>query len=269
MLRQIIFFLLLSVLTFIANAEEEIRYYNVEVVLFEHTNPANHQAENWKQPKKSDIDETANIHQLGQPYIMETNSPYDPKLMFTPVPEKEYQLLEEARKIQKSSNRRVLMHTAWHQPGLPREQAIQVHFKHSIDNTHSTLAGTSSTQPVSGSLPDPVMINKPYLDGSIKVMLARYLHVDTDILYFTTPPETDTVTESGTGLDTISIDEYSENSTRTSVYQIKQLRRRIRSKELHYLDHPVLGMLLMITPYEAPETTEKINAAPRTYRTLQ
>jgi hypothetical protein len=34
---------------------------------------------------------------------------------------------------------------------------------------------------------------------------------------------------------------------------MNQLRRRIRSKELHYLDHPVMGMLLLITPYEKPE----------------
>ena len=30
-------------------------------------------------------------------------------------------------------------------------------------------------------------------------------------------------------------------------------RRRMRSKKLHYLDSPEFSMLILITPYEAPE----------------
>ena len=30
--------------------------------------------------------------------------------------------------------------------------------------------------------------------------------------------------------------------------------RRMRSKNLHYLDNPEFGMLILITPYEAPGT---------------
>lgn len=269
MLRQFTFFFLLSALTFVVNAEDEIRYYNVEVVLFEHTNPANQQSEDWTQPKKSDVgDQSEIIHQLGQPYVMETKSSFDPKLMFTLVPEKEYQLLEEARKVQESSNRRVLMHTAWRQPGLSREQAIRVYFKHPIEKIGSMHTQAGSTQPGSMPLPGHVMTSKPYLEGSIKVMLSRYLHVDTDILYFATVPETNAVENTDTGLENASNAEYNENGIQLSVYQMKQLRRRIRSKELHYLDHPVLGMLLMITPYELPEQTEKTNTAPKSYRTL-
>jgi hypothetical protein len=36
--------------------------------------------------------------------------------------------------------------------------------------------------------------------------------------------------------------------------------RRMRSKELHYLDHPVLGVLLLVTPYEGKTTTQKPKA---------
>jgi hypothetical protein len=41
-----------------------------------------------------------------------------------------------------------------------------------------------------------------------------------------------------------------ENTTQPVVYHLKQTRRRMRSRELHYLDNPVLGMLVLITPYE-------------------
>ena len=41
------------------------------------------------------------------------------------------------------------------------------------------------------------------------------------------------------------------------VIHLKQKRRRIRSSELHYVDHPVLGMLIYITRYEKPEDKNK------------
>jgi len=37
------------------------------------------------------------------------------------------------------------------------------------------------------------------------------------------------------------------------VIHLKQKRRRIRSNELHYVDHPVLGILVRITQYIKPE----------------
>ncbi len=40
-----------------------------------------------------------------------------------------------------------------------------------------------------------------------------------------------------------------------------QQSRRMRSKELHYFDHPLFGLLIMITPYEKEnEFTEQLNA---------
>jgi len=40
--------------------------------------------------------------------------------------------------------------------------------------------------------------------------------------------------------------------------------RRMRSDEVHYLDHPLLGMVVKVTPYEAPpeEETSEESAAP-------
>ena len=33
--------------------------------------------------------------------------------------------------------------------------------------------------------------------------------------------------------------------------------RRMRSKNLHYLDNPEFSMLILITPYEAPQVVEE------------
>lgn len=273
MMRQFTFFFLLSFFTFVVNAEDEIRYYNVEVILFEHTNPANQHTEDWTPPKQgggtsNDSEQAELIHQLGRPYMMDAESPYDPQLMFTIIPAEEYQLLKEAKKIEESTSRRMLMHTAWRQPGLSKEQAVRVHFKQLIDNKNNSESATASAQTLLNASPTPVMINTPYLEGSIKVMLARYLHVDTNILYYTQVPAEEEITTTETAAENFSNHEYIEISNQLTVYQMKQLRRRIRSKELHYLDHPVLGLLLVITPYEKPEITKQVNTAPKGYKTL-
>ncbi len=56
------------------------------------------------------------------------------------------------------------------------------------------------------------------LDGTIQVSVKRYLHVDLDLLLKT-----------------------------GRSYRLKT-SRRMRSKEIHYIDHPMMGVLVLITP---------------------
>ncbi len=56
------------------------------------------------------------------------------------------------------------------------------------------------------------------LDGTIKVSVKRYLHADLDLLL-----------KNGNG------------------YRL-QASRKMRSKEIHYIDHPKMGVLILITP---------------------
>lgn len=259
MLRQFSLLFLLSMSVVLANAEEDIRYYNVEVILFEHLDTGNQDAEDWKPSKQvSEASQAELSHILGQSYVMEAESVYQPELMFTLVPEQEYQLHEEATKIKESSSRRVLMHTAWRQPGLASEQAIRVYFKHIIENTDNSEQSTDKQHEAANSQITPATPLQPYIEGSIKVMLARYLHVDTDIMYFALRELGKNTTSTETDPAITLINEYRNDEEAFTLYQMKQLRRRMRSSELHYLDHPVIGMLLKITPYEKPEVVDKI-----------
>ncbi len=72
-------------------------------------------------------------------------------------------------------------------------------------------------------------IGENTLDGIVKISVERYLHVNIDLLY------------------------QKENEGFKS-YTIKS-KRRIRSKELHYFDHPLVSVLVLVTPYE--DKTEK------------
>jgi len=81
------------------------------------------------------------------------------------------------------------------------------------------------------------------LEGTIKLHLGRYLHLETDLLYRSQiePLENNTFF--------INLDDIEQPQTLFRMHQT----RRMRSGELHYFDHPMFGMLVLITPYELPE----------------
>lgn len=85
---------------------------------------------------------------------------------------------------------RVLKHVGWVQPGLSRNNAVAVR-----------LDGNG-------------------LEGTARVGLAHYLHLNMDLLY---------------------------HRSDGAVARLKQ-SRRMRSGEIHYLDGPVLGVIALMTP---------------------
>ena len=280
MLRQLGLFFFISCLAWPAFAENDIRYYDVEIILFEHLDAKNRQSEDWNARRRlPESDQAELTHELGLPYVLEAESPYDKEAMFIVLPDEQKRLLEEAKKIDESKTRRVLSHIAWRQPGLPKEQAIWVQFKQMVNAESEDKTQTNKLVPIAeatGSIDFLTGDKKfnPYIEGKIKVMLARYLHVDTDILYFAEPtPQEELITEPGSPGENTNIND-GENvqqaqSTEPQVFLLKQLRRRIRSTELHYLDHPVMSMILMITPYEKPEEPGQATNQPASYKTLQ
>ena len=217
---------------------EEVRYYDVEIIVFENLDNASRQGENW--PNSVELTLGENSIEIGQPYPGAIPKEYEPKLTFKPLAQKDYQLQEQARKIEESDSRRVLLHTAWRQPGMAREEALSVHFKRQIPGVT-----TSNTSPLTPAEPMPTsrlaVAEAGELEGMIKVILARYLHVDADIVF---RPQ---MAEEPAGFFSI---EMMQNTAQPVVYRMQQTRRRMRSRELHYLDNPVLGMLVLITPYE-------------------
>jgi hypothetical protein len=69
--------------------------------------------------------------------------------------------------------------------------------------------------------PYPVNAAGDALDGTITLLRERFLHLDVDLVL----------------QSSYSLDE----------------RRRVRSGELHYFDHPMFGVIAEVNPYEPPE----------------
>ena len=73
----------------------------------------------------------------------------------------------------------------------------------------------------------PVTIDSESVRGTIRLYVARYLHAEAHLVF------------------------ENPSAAAEAQFELKE-SRRMRSGELHYFDHPVFGMLLRATPYEAP-----------------
>lgn len=133
--------------------------------------------------------------------------------------------------LNKSGRYRVLKHIAWLQPGLATEEAIPVRI-HAGHNYRDEFKERSFAQADFGDRISPQNHPVNELDGTIKIVLGRYLHVHTDLAY----RKPYTVSADALGRDRVLAD-----------FAIKT-HRKMRSKELHYIDHPLLGILVEIRP---------------------
>ena len=143
-----------------------------------------------------------------------------------------YSLTGKVDALNSSGNFKVLKHMAWLQPGLAKEDAIavQVHAGKNYENEfreRSFSDANFSDRRISANQP----VNE--LDGTVKVVLGRFLHVYTDLAYRKT--------------FNISSDDALGRSRVLADFPIKT-HRKMRSNTLHYIDHPYLGILVEIRP---------------------
>jgi len=199
---------------------------------------------------------------------------------FQLVPPEEYRLTDAWNRLDKSSTYRPLLHIAWIQPGFASEQARMVHVRN--NNAALGTIATPIATPVDGDDETQPVFDEPRyaptlsarirvardpglaaLDGTLRVHRARYLHVKADLLYYRpldsdadapVPPGSDAA---GLPLpdspDTALIEQLlAEEDTAPRLFRLTE-SRRMRSAELHYLDHPLFGMLVEAWPVELPE----------------
>ncbi len=249
-----------------AATEDETRYYDVEVVIFKN-----------------------NLGPRGQEYILPNSSPrIDGDYLdlsssasieaarersYEIIPIEEMRLIETVLKIVNSTRYSLLAHVAWRQPGVEKDQALPIWIKGgrifgeeftSIDNQIDIELLAKTEYLGSENASDFSTIESPdtqdskfesdtslyELEGKITIGLSRYLHTYADLV-LRKPRLTIDPSIEEPGLDQSVI----ENLPDTRILNNHSLkeRRRMRSNKLHYLDNPEFSMLILITPYEAPE----------------
>lgn len=204
---------------------------------------------------------------------------------FQLVAPEQYRLGDAWKRLDASQAYRPLLHIAWIQPGFSADDSRLVHLRN--DNAALGSVGSAGSvsseggedpapEPTSGftgfapSLsPQPSVARDPSkvaLDGTVRVHRARYLHVQADLLYYRpshggidamqTPANDAQIEAISDSPDTAFTEQLlAEYDADTTLFRLTE-SRRMRSKELHYLDHPLFGVLVEAWPLELPETPE-------------
>ena len=244
----IIFTLLFS--GFLSHAEPP-RWYQYELIIFKYTSNTYTESESW--PDKPGLPDYQNSHALLTGKA--DDNPASTK-DFVLLKQNQLILKKEARAITLSSRRKLLLHTGWIQTMHPKDQTLPVSFK--IGKEYTILVPEPTTLPLSpdrNQLPVPtdtttdttgadqddpgsamIPLNVSELEGTISISIGRYLHVWSDFL-FRRPDDNPTTINDTPG------------TVRLKEFRYKD-HRRMRSRELHYIDSPSFGILIYALPYK-------------------
>lgn len=155
---------------------------------------------------------------------------------FIALPSEEHEFTQFNRNIDLSADHRMLYHAVWRQPVLNRVQSTAI-FIRGGDNfgLHSELEG---------SLTISYNINRVDVDARL---WRNSFNISSELQWdLPTPPFLPETADESLMIEGLLVDR---------VYPMQQIRQMI-SNELHYLDHPALGMLIEVRPYELPPLFE-------------
>ena len=240
----------LTLLSFAALLHAEVKQYNIEIVIFEDNSDRYLNSEQWPvihHPEQTLIIEApipeADIYTNEEEEVETKITPAENNSVINVTHNTSNTLAKHVNKLKRSSRYNVLLHQSWQQTGLSDNDAINIHVDTTIENTEENK-DTSLFD--SGNLISNLNNRKikSNIQGTLKLILGRYLHIHTDLLY--QRPKKN-YNPSSPILQGNMFDEF----------EIKA-QRRMRSNELHYIDHPLLGTLIIVTPIKTPESV-KIN----------
>jgi hypothetical protein len=196
------------------------------------------------------------------------------------LPAAEFRLLDVVTRLIESPRYELLLHAAWRQPGLELEQVLPVWIKGgriygneytSIDNqiefleSIPQLNGSQKNKDQSFEFDEQTLeslelqlleqqTSKRHqglyeLEGKITIALSRYLHTYTDLVL--RRPRLTVDPKLRNSAQDRYLAAYAADTRILNNHSLKE-HRRMRSKNLHYLDNPEFALLILITPYEVP-----------------
>jgi len=160
---------------------------------------------------------------------------------YTLIPEDEHRLKTEYKRLQGNNNLQPVVHLAWRQPVRDQQHSKLLYLRTpgAAPNKAAEIETISELESINITEP-------PTLEGTIRVSVNRYLHVELDLLNRIKQAPLYSSYEQSYG------DSLAQQSQAYNRYRM-QAHRRMRSGELHYIDHPLMGALIKITPFELPK----------------
>lgn len=286
--------------------ENDIPWYQVEIIIFANQDQQGMVSETWPEPPDLGAFE---FHDLIHPEDAQMLSSSAKKTVnkapdfgagaMTKMPTpfelmnpSELQLIPIAKKLSSSSKYKTLLHIGWRQPTLHPDNSKPIFIYQGVDtpmiqdpmnnpasqpkakgNRFSTVPVTSVTYDSSqyGQLMTPSeidMLTGPDLNpfyGTLRLSVSRYLHLEANLNYRVPVVKEELVPVNME--DSIVGSGFQQNIAFTeqgdAAEMRKQIRntlqnfnmfetRRMRSKEIHYFDHPLIGIIARVIPYEIP-----------------
>ena len=187
------------------------RWFTVEIIVFDDLKDENLDAEHWPaDPGEPSLQDAVELTR--------GRGSDDAAHAFRLVGRADLSLNGVWNALRRSARYRPFLHAGWRVPGLPHGAARPAHVGPRLGNSGVDAAEHDGDEP-------------PTVQGTVKVSLARYLRVDVDLLY--KRPE--------------SGEAAALNAAPARFRLVSE--RRMRSGELHYIDHPLFGALILVKPF--------------------
>jgi peptidoglycan-binding protein CsiV len=143
-------------------------------------------------------------------------------------------LNEDVKSINRQRTLRPLIHKRWRQPVPARDAPQPIYITLPIDQrSPATITGY------------------PRIEGFIDVTVSRYLHFATTLWY-----HADTLGEDPIMTPFNPTYESRLDPMASEPYMQLKESRRLRSGDLHYLDHPKMGILVIVEPVTLPQNIQ-------------
>ncbi|WP_394212911.1 peptidoglycan binding protein CsiV [Enterovibrio calviensis] len=265
-------FLLLCTISWPSIAE---RWFDVEVIVFKRNQSPDNVQENWP-----DSQPNINFSNAVSVFDSATLSARGIQLL----PKSDWQLNAEYNRLANHAGFKPLLHTAWRQNDGSKNAMPKLRFtagknygkEYYTDGTAkdaplNTTTGYAGEEKQSGSMYE--------LDGFIRVYVQHYLFIETDLVLrepgerkvlqdvnevaapLANQPETelDGIMTDGTQItETGDASQFAGFQKLERTYAIEKYlkpysfeqKRRMRSGEIHYLDHPLMGLIIQVTRAE-------------------
>ncbi len=201
------------ILVFFSPIITAINGYQFELIIFSHITKESYQSEKW--PKLNSI-------ALDIDTLMTQINPLAPQY---------YHLAKEQMRLSNNPNYRSLMHIAWIETREKLNKPVTLHlYGGRLFNEDGKIIADISDESRLYSIKQNWEVN-----GTLTINLARYFDLNFRLL-FAEPYQ--------------QVKPYlsHSNSKKRFYYTLLQQTRRTRSKQLNYIDHPLYGILMMITP---------------------
>ncbi len=250
----------------IADAPEVLKkdWYQVEMVIFTREDPVTD--EYWRLEGKPDL--TSSVIRLGRASEDKPQLPDQAtdahraaaeRKAWRALDEEKHNLEQMIERMLDRGDYRILFHESWRQPVSKRNRAFPIYVqggerimpalqKRPDESASSGSSSTSMSAKSDGNNEEGISGNTdrntgsafrpgatlalPEMRGTLRLYVSRYLHIEPN-LWLT------------------------DQDARGRRYRVQiDHSRRMRSEELHYLDHPKFGLLIQINPWQSEKQKE-------------